>query len=179
MDDHAPFIRTIHNNPDDDGPRLVYADWLEEQGECDRAELIRVQCELHAPVIIEESNMGPVPPAVFGPPSPERAESLRVKSAAIIERAIRRFRAQIRSRRPKRKDVTYWRGLITKLVCSWRWFCRHGHQLVWNPRMSRPCPPMVQMIDNVRLKTKPPIWFDSEYCKTEWPGVSFCGDLVE
>jgi len=27
----------------DDGPRLVYADWLEEEGESDRAEIIRVQ----------------------------------------------------------------------------------------------------------------------------------------
>src|SRR5262245_5515961 len=40
------FLRTIREHPDDDGPRLVYADWLEERGECDRAEFIRVQCEL-------------------------------------------------------------------------------------------------------------------------------------
>jgi uncharacterized protein (TIGR02996 family) len=39
-----PFLRTIHLRRDDDGPRLVYADWLEEQGECARAELIRLQC---------------------------------------------------------------------------------------------------------------------------------------
>lgn len=32
---HEPFIRTILERPEDDGPRLVYADWLEEQGECD------------------------------------------------------------------------------------------------------------------------------------------------
>lgn len=40
------FLCTIREYPDDDGPRLVYADWLEEQGECARAEFIRVQCEL-------------------------------------------------------------------------------------------------------------------------------------
>src|SRR5437588_9917600 len=39
-----PFRRTIWERPDDDAPRLVYADWLEERGECDRAELIRLQC---------------------------------------------------------------------------------------------------------------------------------------
>ncbi len=38
------FLQTILAHPDDDGPRLVYADWLEERGECDRAELIRLQC---------------------------------------------------------------------------------------------------------------------------------------
>src|SRR5262245_7595251 len=39
-----PFLLTIRDRPDDDGPRLVYADWLEERGDCDRAELIRLQC---------------------------------------------------------------------------------------------------------------------------------------
>src|SRR5437762_12581447 len=32
------------DRPADDGPRLVYADWLEEEGDADRAELIRLQC---------------------------------------------------------------------------------------------------------------------------------------
>src|SRR5689334_10219352 len=31
---------------DDDTPRLVYADWLDENGDPDRAEFIRVQCRL-------------------------------------------------------------------------------------------------------------------------------------
>ena len=40
------FIVNILAHPDDDGPRLVFADWLEEQGECARSEFIRIQCEL-------------------------------------------------------------------------------------------------------------------------------------
>src|SRR5262249_12087028 len=40
------FIAAIRETPDDDTPRLVFSDWLEEQGEIARAELIRVQCEL-------------------------------------------------------------------------------------------------------------------------------------
>ncbi|MBL8800196.1 MAG: TIGR02996 domain-containing protein [Planctomycetia bacterium] len=39
------LLRTIIDQPDDDTPRLIYADWLEEQGEQPRAELIRVQVE--------------------------------------------------------------------------------------------------------------------------------------
>ncbi len=42
----ADFIRSICADPDDDTPRLAYADWLEEQGQGERAEFIRVQCEL-------------------------------------------------------------------------------------------------------------------------------------
>jgi uncharacterized protein (TIGR02996 family) len=40
------FLRAIFEAPDDDAPRLVYADWLEENGDPFRAEFIRVQCEL-------------------------------------------------------------------------------------------------------------------------------------
>lgn len=36
----------IRANPDDDLPRLVYADWCDENGDPARAEFIRVQCEL-------------------------------------------------------------------------------------------------------------------------------------
>lgn len=36
----------MRDNPDDDTPRLILADWLDEYGEPERAELIRVQCEL-------------------------------------------------------------------------------------------------------------------------------------
>jgi uncharacterized protein (TIGR02996 family) len=40
------FLQTVVENPDDDTPRLIYADWLEEHGDLPRAEFIRVQCEL-------------------------------------------------------------------------------------------------------------------------------------
>lgn len=39
-------MQTICANPDDDAPRLVYADWLEENGFGPLAEFIRVQIEL-------------------------------------------------------------------------------------------------------------------------------------
>ncbi|MDY3563731.1 TIGR02996 domain-containing protein [Gemmata sp. JC673] len=45
---HEAFLRAIYDAPDDDTPRLVYADFLQENGEEDQAELIRVQCELAA-----------------------------------------------------------------------------------------------------------------------------------
>lgn len=49
MDDlaeHEAFLRAIFATPDDDTPRLVYADFLEEHRAPERAEFIRVQCEL-------------------------------------------------------------------------------------------------------------------------------------
>jgi uncharacterized protein (TIGR02996 family) len=46
MSQRQAFIDAILASPDDDAPRLIYADWLEERGESARAEFIRVQCEL-------------------------------------------------------------------------------------------------------------------------------------
>src|SRR5882724_7795804 len=43
---NTQFLGAILESPDDDGPRLVYADWLDERGDHDRAEFIRLQCEL-------------------------------------------------------------------------------------------------------------------------------------
>jgi uncharacterized protein (TIGR02996 family) len=40
---YEPFLKMICENPADDAPRLVYADWLEENGEELRAVFIRAQ----------------------------------------------------------------------------------------------------------------------------------------
>lgn len=46
MSPEKPFLEAIRDAPEDDLPRLVFADWLDENGQPDRAEFIRVQCEL-------------------------------------------------------------------------------------------------------------------------------------
>ena len=46
MNDGAGLFQAILDDPEDTGLRLVYADWLEEHGDADRAEFIRVQCRL-------------------------------------------------------------------------------------------------------------------------------------
>lgn len=43
--DFESLIRAVFANPDDDTPRLVFADFLDENGQHDRAALIRYQCE--------------------------------------------------------------------------------------------------------------------------------------
>jgi uncharacterized protein (TIGR02996 family) len=42
------FLQDIRQHPGDDTPRLILADWLDERGDADRAEFIRVQCALAA-----------------------------------------------------------------------------------------------------------------------------------
>lgn len=44
MSDEDALIAAVIAHPDEDTPRLVYADWLQEHGDADRAEFIRLQC---------------------------------------------------------------------------------------------------------------------------------------
>jgi uncharacterized protein (TIGR02996 family) len=44
------FLADVLAEPSDDAPRLIYADWLEDAGDPDRAEFIRLQCEQPAAV---------------------------------------------------------------------------------------------------------------------------------
>ena len=45
MSDEAALLKAIYANSDDDTPRLVYADWLDEHDQPERAEFIRVECQ--------------------------------------------------------------------------------------------------------------------------------------
>jgi uncharacterized protein (TIGR02996 family) len=46
MSDRDDLFRAVLAAPEDDAPRLVYADWLDEHGQPERAEFIRVQCAM-------------------------------------------------------------------------------------------------------------------------------------
>ena len=46
MSDAEALLRAILDAPEDDAPRLVYADWLDEHGDDARAAFIRAQVEL-------------------------------------------------------------------------------------------------------------------------------------
>src|SRR5689334_8802106 len=47
-EDHEAFLAAIIESPGDDGPRLVYADWLEDNGDAQAAEFIRMRCRADA-----------------------------------------------------------------------------------------------------------------------------------
>jgi uncharacterized protein (TIGR02996 family) len=68
LHDEPDFLRAIRAAPEDDGPRLAYADWLEGHGDPARAELIRLQCEL----------------AGAGP-TPRRRKELAAREKALLE----------------------------------------------------------------------------------------------
>jgi uncharacterized protein (TIGR02996 family) len=54
MTDEAALLAAILAHPDEDTPRLMYADWLDEHGRPERAEFIRIQCDPSADEAAEE-----------------------------------------------------------------------------------------------------------------------------
>ncbi|MBA4068200.1 MAG: hypothetical protein C0501_31765 [Isosphaera sp.] len=66
MSDEDALLAAILADPDDDTPRLVYADWLDEHGRHDRAEFIRLQC--------------PTGPAADDPSAEDRAAELEERN---------------------------------------------------------------------------------------------------
>jgi len=46
MDDRLALLAAVLEFPEQDAPRLIYADWLDEHGDAARAEFIRVSVEL-------------------------------------------------------------------------------------------------------------------------------------
>src|SRR5262249_20715701 len=97
----AAFLRSIADAGDDDTPRLVFSDWLEERGDTARAEFIRVQCDLAAPALPED-----------------RRHALRVRERALLTAHRREwceaFGLPI-------EGVTFERGLIGRMRVA-RWY---------------------------------------------------------
>ena len=65
MSDEPALLAVILAHPDEDTPRLIYADWLDENARPERAEFIRIQCAPDADEVqeacafeLEERNRG-------------------------------------------------------------------------------------------------------------------------
>jgi uncharacterized protein (TIGR02996 family) len=54
MSDELALLAAILAHPDEDTPRLMYADWLDEHGQPERAEFIRIQCAPDADEVAED-----------------------------------------------------------------------------------------------------------------------------
>jgi uncharacterized protein (TIGR02996 family) len=94
MPSDEDFLLDICVHPDDDAPRLIYADWLDEQGRPERAEFIRIGCRL----------------ALIGADDPQRP-ALEARSEELLQRHGEDWQP------PKLAGITWgqWeRGFITE-----------------------------------------------------------------
>ncbi len=110
MTTEAAFLSDIVEHHDDDAPRLIFADWLEDHGRSPQAEFIRVQCELAR--------------TDTGDP---RAVELRCRAHALESRYGKGWLS-----RDLRRGISGWsfgRGLVDSVTCSVPSLVRFGYTL--------------------------------------------------
>jgi uncharacterized protein (TIGR02996 family) len=106
------FLRRILRRPDDDRPRLDYAQWLERQAD-PRGEFIRVQCELAR---TEEDDPRRVP--------------LESRQAALLEEFAELWTTPLKELHVEAEDVTFVRGMVEEIRIEAFWaFLRTGKEL--------------------------------------------------
>ena len=111
------LLRAILENPADETLRLIYADWLEENGESERAEFIRVQIELAI--------------AVETPRTELRIRALRRSEASLLARNEHVWRRPLLSARVhdgEGRSSWQWqcewrRGFVASVSCSLSDWC--------------------------------------------------------
>jgi len=155
MTDRTAMLAAIIAHREDDTPRLVMADWLEENGEPARAEFIRVQCELSRD-FAEVNNQG----IKDGITNTGRKRHPRFSELARRENELR---SSVCERLEQGKWFPGWngwslstdetfiarstkkagyvsRGFISSVSCSWQDWLTHSPALWWHPTQTEECP---------------------------------------
>lgn len=102
------FLEDIIANPEDNAPRLIYADWLEDHGDPDRAEFIRGQIAME----------GPLPTAA--------RDTLVARGNELLEHHGTKWANSIHG---LVKDYTFRRGFVAEVAVSSDQFLDHATKL--------------------------------------------------
>jgi uncharacterized protein (TIGR02996 family) len=112
------FLRAICEESDEDAHRLVYADWLDDHGDPDRAEFIRVQCALaklrpYEPCWLAHPKLGPYDP---------RRPELMAREQALLDKNMRAWLGEV----PEwaRVWVLFHRGFLSRITLTARQWLR-------------------------------------------------------
>jgi uncharacterized protein (TIGR02996 family) len=110
MSTEQALLADIQANPDDEAPRLVYTDWLQEHGQTERAEFMRVQTALGD-----------------APEDREAYLELRARESALLEEHGKEWFGPL-----KKLGVLSWtlrHGLVAGVTMHGRSFLNHGEEL--------------------------------------------------
>jgi uncharacterized protein (TIGR02996 family) len=122
-DEALALMRGILAEPDDDAPRLVYADWLEEHGQQERGQHIRLQCR-----------------AAALPEGDPRRAKLTTEADALEAKHLREWLGPLdpeHCRNPNKRGH-FERGLLYWWYCTVATFISKKHQqdaAEWFPRL--------------------------------------------
>jgi uncharacterized protein (TIGR02996 family) len=115
MTPEEAFLADIIESPDDDGPRLIYADWLEDHRQAERADFIRVQVELA--LLLEHGD-----PSL----SPRQAE-LETRERVLLKSHAGEWAGPLRERA---EQWGFHRGFVEAVTLTARAFVRHGEEVL-------------------------------------------------
>lgn len=159
MSDRTALLAAIIREPDEDTPRLVYADFLEENGQPERAEFIRVQVELarHPCGLLAPGTVHFVAPSCRGC---DQVAALRRRQMELLppnpdcDGPLSAFY--------RHGTWKYQRGFVEKIIAitAANWLLCADAVLAEHP------------IRKVTLTTVPAVGF-REYLAEEWPGIEF------
>lgn len=134
MSDERALIAAILTHHDEDTPRLMYADYLDENGQPERAEFIRVQCELAR--IIAAGTADPKKGVNLAtgryksPPDFERWQVLDRRERELFNYAWQNWLGACREIVPKGmripEYVEFRRGFIERVTCESADWIAHG-----------------------------------------------------
>ncbi len=150
MTDRQSFLTAIATDPDEDSVRLVYADWLEENGEGERAEFLRCQIELakldageqfQAEAMVRSlsaKQLAEMSPSGSG----IRRQYRQAKEIAGLPNRVQKL-LSANSREwfslvPLRIGDSWHRGFVSSLTCSWADWRTHAASLAWHPSEGEP-----------------------------------------
>ncbi len=85
MEPWQAFLNEIIAHPEDDGPRLIAADWLSENGQPERGEFIRVQCAIAVTPICGSLPSGTTHPLYPSCPGCDRVAVLRKRERELLD----------------------------------------------------------------------------------------------
>lgn len=154
------LLECVASRPEDDTPRLVLADWWEENGQPERGEFVRVQCELAKRPDRKSTPTGRIMvcDACQAETSPYRVKHHRNCPIAALQRRERElFLSLAQQLRFRGKDfkwavfldpppadaptahTTYSRGFVSSITCTAADLLRVERALLWPPEMMK-CP---------------------------------------
>jgi uncharacterized protein (TIGR02996 family) len=193
--EEAAFLAAVRADPADDTVRLVYADWLAEHGEPDRAEFIRRQVGGYGPAARKRCRKLLCrhfprwwPYGWLAGSTPQFTVFVDERATAAIVHGDADWPGQ---------RVVYSRGFVESVSCPARWWLAHGDHLCRHHPVSRaslttrPTAGQVHReggatyflvaggverdVRNIRFPQDrtPTVW---EMLAADWPRVTFTGE---
>lgn len=144
MTDRDALLAAILSDPNDDTPRLIFADWLEDRGETERSEFIRIQIELARS-------------QAFGPEHKNslicgcRRCEIKYRNSVLLRSNNGREWRQLPWGSAPRQYLT--RGFISVVTLPWAGWLKHHAEVCWSPSQTRPFVPTAQPLETVRFSS--------------------------